>query len=280
MSKKVRTYLETFYPGALFSTSSLKEVKDRDISEIEPQKNVTGFKFFNIAEIEIDGKILKGETENESGMIYFGRRYSAEQLIEMYQYDSKQKQLLINIRESDVTSFCKCDNGTFQPLYDGDMTYEEAIQKIEDENLETEARVMFDKLRAHIGEEVTYDAWHYGKSVHETGKLIDVYDFHSIVLEGNSYSSPLFFGWGFAIGKIISKDGEVLYAKSHFNQSYDPDLEEKLDECIKLQFGSRIASMKKTEREKAYKDFAEEVNKNNEVSFSRKRKDTSSRTNN
>ena len=86
------------------------------------------------------------------------------------------------------------------------------------DNRKETALAMFAKLKEHIGENVTYTAWHYGVKVEETDELKDVTDFVNVEI---GCSGIPFVGYGAAISSIVSKDGEVLYSNPNIEYGYD-----------------------------------------------------------
>ena len=87
------------------------------------------------------------------------------------------------------------------------MTFEEFVATKEQDK-EVLAKAMFDKLREHIGEDVSYTGWWYGVKQEETAELKNVTDFVNVEI---GCSGIPFVGYGAAISNITSKDGAVLY---------------------------------------------------------------------
>lgn len=106
-------YVEFFYPGILFSETSIKEIDSRDI-EIEIPNNSFGYRFFDIEEIKLStGEILTGERKNESGTFYKGKMYSLEQVKDIF---PEHKTLIRNMENNEIDFIVKTNMENFQPF--------------------------------------------------------------------------------------------------------------------------------------------------------------------
>ena len=126
-NKVVKHYLMRFYPGTFFAESSIEEVKERDILSVTQKSNETGFRFFDVAETEIDGQVFKSNKYNISGIIYFGTRKSAEEVIAMYKDNPKYESLVANIENNAYQEIVICDNGSIHSLDESDLTMDEIM---------------------------------------------------------------------------------------------------------------------------------------------------------
>lgn len=136
---------------------------------------------------------------------------------------------------------------------------EELVEEL-DKTLEKNARSMFEQLKKHIGEEVTYSGWLYGVEQKGTAKLKAVDDFESVWI-GNIVMP--FVGYGAAIASIKSKDGKTLFFNPNVENKYDIRDKEKIYEAKSVIFGRRIVKAQKEEiekQEKEYNDFIEKSN--------------------
>ena len=102
---------------------------------------------------------------------------------------------------------------------------------------EAVAKEMFNKLRKHIGKEVSYTAWWYGNKEEGTDILREVNDFCNVSI--GAYSIP-FVGYGSAISKIISKDGEILYSNPYIEYGYDRRDDREIFSAKRVIFGDKI----------------------------------------
>ena len=126
--------------------------------------------------------------------------------------------------------------------------------------LEAEAKVMFDKLRAHQGEEVTLIYSHYGHLSSEVGALEEVNDFINVVV---GHMGIPFVGYGSVIYQI-SHAGEILYENKRVEMNYDRRDNKSIYEAKRDIFGDRIVDeeeKKRAEAEKKWEEFIEKTNK-------------------
>ena len=176
-----------------------------------------GFRFYD-EEFVVDGdKSYDGDKSNFSNWIYFGKRMSLEEVKAQYGNDSRYSLLISNMENNNYQYACHTQAGSFLPMKEGDMTFDELVAAKEQDK-EAQAKVMFDKLREHIGEDVSYTGWWYGAKLEETAELRNVTDFINVEI---GCSSIPFVGYGAAISSITSKDGEVLYSNPNIEYRYE-----------------------------------------------------------
>lgn len=112
--------------------------------------------------------------------------------------------------------------------------------------------MMFDKLREHIGEEVSYMGWFYGSKNEGTDKLKEVNDFSNVVI---GCAGIPFVGYGAAISKIISKNGDVLYFNPNVEYGYDRRVDQDIYDSKRLIFGDRIVAEDYAKKEQANQEW-------------------------
>ena len=127
-----------------------------------------------------------------------------------------------------------------------------SVEKTTDK--EAKAKAMFDKLREHIGEDVSYTGWWYGVKQKETAELREVNDFTNVLI---GYSGIPFVGYGAAISAIKSKDGEVLYLNPNIEYGYDRRTDKDVFASKRLIFGDRIVDQEQAEKEKLDREWQE-----------------------
>jgi hypothetical protein len=129
VKKVTKTFVEFQYPGLLFAESGdPHEVSSRNIEDISIPENATGFKFFDRNEAVIDGQVLKGEIENESGWFYIGQEF-AEKDIEAINTNGEYNILLDNLRFNDYKTVVKTRFGNWYPVWDKDQVVGSTIAK-------------------------------------------------------------------------------------------------------------------------------------------------------
>ena len=253
MEKVTKSYVEKIYRGILFSEPSITEVEERDPMKIENDGKMQGFRFYD-KEFVVDGeKSYDGDKSNFSNWIYFGKRMSLEEIKNQYGNDSNYSILISNMENNNYQYVCHTQAGSFLPMEEGDMTFDELVAaKVQDK--ESKAKAMFDKLREHIGEDVSYTGWWYGVKQEETAQLRNVTDFINVEI---GCSGIPFVGYGAAISSITSKDGEVLYSNPNIEYGYDRRASEDIFASKRLIFGDRIVDAEVAEKEKQDKEWAE-----------------------
>ena len=253
MEKVTKSYVEKIYRGLLFSDSSVAEVTERDPMKVKNDGQMQGFRFYD-KEFVVDGeKSYDGEKSNYSNWIYFGKRLSLTEIKAQYGNDPDYRILISNMENNHYQYVCHTQAGSFLPMEEKDMTFDELIAQKEQDK-ETKAKAMFDKLREHIGENVSYTGWWYGAKQEETAELREVNDFTNVVI---GCSGIPFVGYGAAISDITSKDGEVLYSNPNIECRYDRRTDEQIFESKRLIFGDRIVDEEKAAKEKSDKEWEE-----------------------
>lgn len=253
MKKVTKSYVEKIYRGILFSEPSVEEVTERDPMQVENDGQMQGFRFYD-KEYVVDGeKSYDGETSNYSNWIYFGKRLSLDEIKAKYGNNPDYRILIGNMEGNGYNYVCHTQAGSFLPMEEGDMTFDELIAQKEQDK-EAKAKEMFDKLREHIGEDVSYTGWWYGVKQEETDELREVNDFANVLI---GCSGIPFVGYGAAISSITSKDGEVLYSNPNIEYGYDRRADKDVFASKRLIFGDRIVDEEQAEKEKQDREWAE-----------------------
>lgn len=253
MEKVTKSYVEKIYRGILFSEPSIAEVEERDPMQVANDGKMQGFRFYD-KEFVVDGeKSYDGDKSNYSNWIYFGKRMSLEEVKAQYGNDSSYSILISNMENNNYQYVCHTQAGSFLPMEEGDMTFDELVAAKEQDK-EAQAKAMFDKLREHIGEDVSYTGWWYGVKQEETAELRNVTDFINVEI---GCSGIPFVGYGAAISSITSKDGEVLYSNPNIEYGYDRRAAEDVFASKRLIFGDRIVDAEVAEKEKQDREWAE-----------------------
>jgi len=253
MEKVTKSYVEKIYRGILFSESSISEVEERDPMQVANDGKMQGFRFYD-KEFVVDGdKSYDGDKSNFSNWIYFGKRMSLEEVKAQYGNNSSYSILISNMENNNYQYVCHTQAGSFLPMEEGDMTFDELVAAKEQDK-EVQAKAMFDKLREHIGEDVSYTGWWYGAKLEETAELRNVTDFINVEI---GCSGIPFVGYGAAISSITSKDGEVLYSNPNIEYRYDRRAAEDVFASKRLIFGDRIVDAEVAEKEKQDREWAE-----------------------
>lgn len=110
----LKHYVEFSYPGAFFSESSARVVSERDPSKVRAPKECFGYRFFDRQEAKAeDGEVLVGQARNQSGMHYFGKVMTLEDVQREMPQDST---LVQNMKGNGWKKVVKTRFGHFQPF--------------------------------------------------------------------------------------------------------------------------------------------------------------------
>ena len=78
---------------------------------------------------------------------------------------------------------------------------------------------MMNNLQQHIGEEITYEEWFYGRKLEGNDILIEINPYINVCFNGASIP---FIGYGCAIKKLtLTETGEVLFYNPIIEDHYD-----------------------------------------------------------
>ena len=117
----IKHYVEFYSPGSFFPETSVREIKSRKFPLTIP-KSCYGYHFFDMEQIEKNGEILNGKRKNNSGMTYFGKEYSIEELERDF---PKEKILIRNIKGNGYLAAVKTRRGNWQGLTKRDKVINE-----------------------------------------------------------------------------------------------------------------------------------------------------------
>lgn len=141
-TKVVRTlYVEKFFNRNEFDGSGgfeVYKVDSRDPLMIPEEKNLIGFRFFEVEEMTVDGnhKISLEPMKNYSGMYYFGERVTYKDLIGVADTDFLKRLQLdyLNRFEVEEAIFCENAGRVISCIAPEDKTIDEAkIERINEE---------------------------------------------------------------------------------------------------------------------------------------------------
>ena len=121
MIECTKSYVMIFYNNG---TKQFLEVAERDPYQIEELEDIMGFKFFDITFFEDSGIIYQTRSHNFSNCVYFGEKYSANELVKRFPFLAKRKGVI-----KKGVSYCVLSNGKYIPLLNGDTTYEELLKR-------------------------------------------------------------------------------------------------------------------------------------------------------
>lgn len=256
MEKLKKSYVEKRYKEKV----EISEVMERDPMKIQNDGEICAFRFFD-KEINANGEEkYDGEKSNFSKWIFFGKRMMLRELENSY---GTNPDLVDYMDRNNLKFICHTQGNTFVIMENDDMTFEEMVVAKEREEA---ARKMFENLKNHIGENVSYTAWHLGMKLKEKGWLNGVDDFKYVEIVNEKGWSELipFVGYRAAIYNITSENGEVLYENRCAEFRYDGQKEADILDFKKFTFGDNILDIEREEEEKMnaqIKEIREKINK-------------------
>jgi len=122
--ERLQSYVEFFYPGLLFVESFTKRARSRDPSRVRAPESSFGYRFFDRLEYKAaNGRTLVGDPTNYSGMHYFGRVMTSDDVRREISDEVKRENLLYNMRGSGKV--VRTRHGNFQPFKKGDVVITE-----------------------------------------------------------------------------------------------------------------------------------------------------------
>ncbi len=111
----LKHYVEILYRGMLFDETDKRKVKSRDASKVKVPKEAYGFRFFDLEEIVKGNETLVGEPKNYSGIFYFGKVMTLE---DVEREMPKEDSLLWNMKNNGYKKVIKTRSGNFKPFFE------------------------------------------------------------------------------------------------------------------------------------------------------------------
>ena len=122
MEKYTKHFIEKF-----LGWEREQEVESRDPISIVDDNKMGGFRFFDVDYITHEGKTYKSDKYNYSKWIFFGKRYTYNEMKEEYGKSPLYQQTLNQMLEMEYPYVCKTTEGAFVPMLDGAETYDELM---------------------------------------------------------------------------------------------------------------------------------------------------------
>ena len=111
-------YVEFYFVGAFFSETTVEEIETRSMNLTLP-KGSFGYSFFDQEEVILArGEVLRGDRKNESGMIYYGKEYSVDDLKREF---PNERTLISNVEGNGFKYAVKTIMGNWQPVGENDI---------------------------------------------------------------------------------------------------------------------------------------------------------------
>jgi len=105
-------FVKFYYPGSFFPETLVKQIKNRK-ENIEAPKGCYGYAFFDQEVTSVKGEELLGKRKNHSGMTFFGKKYSVEDLKREF---PENKTLISNVENNGYEFAVKTIRGNWQPV--------------------------------------------------------------------------------------------------------------------------------------------------------------------
>ena len=118
----LKHYVEYLYPCIVLTKITVIQIPKRDVSKIDLPCDCVGFRFFDIDETEVDGKIILGQKKNFSCWYIEGEKMSLEQFKETFGNDPNYRNMIYLWKENGICAVAQNRFNCFVPLYAGDET--------------------------------------------------------------------------------------------------------------------------------------------------------------
>jgi hypothetical protein len=258
VERVIKSYIIKVYKNNSLCKSSITEIKEKNLMQVEDDEKLLGFCFCDKEFFIDNGKEYEGEVIDCSNWVYFGKKLSLDEIRVRYRNNPQSYYaFLMNYMERNNYQYvCLTKEGIKIPMDEGDMIFEEFLVKDKQDDKEVCAKVMFDKLREHIGESVTYTGWFYGTKQTKTEQLYEVKDFSKVLIGLNHIP---FVGFGVAISSIVSSEGEVLYINPNIENGYDRKTTKDVLVAKRMVFGDEIVDKEEEKINKAEERFAKSL---------------------
>lgn len=254
MEKTIKKYVEYLYPGIIASETSSVEIDHNDPMKVEIENDSVGFRFYE-QDVVLDGKEeFIGNVKNKSNWFFLGTRITFEEVQKRFGHDPAYKTLIRNMKYNDISSVCMTEYGNFMPMANDDVTLDEYIAK---HSKEKNAMKMFENLKKHVGEKISYKYWHYGVEQNDVSTLKSVDYFGNIGTENKGIP---FIGYGAAISSItLDETGEMLYVNPYIEDNYDRRKPEDIEASKRKFYGDVIVDKQRARRIKAEQKRKQEM---------------------
>lgn len=118
----LKHYVEYFYPRSFFSESDVQEIPCRGMRHPKKER-AFGYREFSREEVQAGNEVLKGQPKDYSGMTYWGKVYTREEVEALR--DPRLDTLLWNMRTNNYQRVVKTVLGNWQPLTERDQVRED-----------------------------------------------------------------------------------------------------------------------------------------------------------
>lgn len=130
----VKHYVEYVCPAIRSPILHTMEIEERDVSKVTVIDGCSGFRFFDITEIEFEGEILRGERKNISGWYYRGEKMNIEVAIKLYKNDDIQYTHLTNYKYNGCSRVCKLNDECYSRIPKGETIYNRFVPLMENDS--------------------------------------------------------------------------------------------------------------------------------------------------
>lgn len=127
MENNIKHYVEIIYDKIFLDTPKIEEVEKRDPTAISNNGFIHCIRFF-------DKEDNSDERKNYSVNIFFGERWTLEEIKLIYSENEHKFSNLINeMEKNNIESVCYTQTRVYVAMNDEDLTYDEYIAEIEKE---------------------------------------------------------------------------------------------------------------------------------------------------
>lgn len=134
LNTETRYFIERIVKSCNNRKNMISEVTEIDPIKIKKECDESGFRFFSVDYVNVNGKVFTSKPKLVSCATYFGRRYNREDLKKYIEVNKLKSINLLSTLYKDTDHFCVCDNGDIIPLYPNDFTFKE-LHRLEEEKV-------------------------------------------------------------------------------------------------------------------------------------------------
>ncbi len=117
----LKHFVEFSYPGIFVSEYSHEEIAERKPELVNVPEDAFAYRFYDQVQTIVDGELLTGERKNYSGITYFGKVYTLEEVKAQF---PEYTTLISNMKCNGWNRVVRTRKGNWQPFEDGDTVIE------------------------------------------------------------------------------------------------------------------------------------------------------------
>lgn len=253
MIKTKKYYVQKLYKDLLTID---EEIITKNPNNIKKDNNLLGIRYYEQEVITIDGKIYQSIKENYSPWIYFGKRMSMEQVKSLCKINSNFNLTLKLMEENNINYICFTNLGTYIPLEQENLTFEELQEKYQNEQLKK--LNTFNKLiKKALNTQISCIILKKGKQETIKGKLTNYEENDSIMINGKLIP---FISKDIIIINIKNNQNKIIFT----NQYYNLPINYQIKEIFGYEYLNKLIK-EQNENEKVWNKSIETIKDKKEI---------------